>query len=106
MRAKRQTELDGAGYCLAVHHGQGARQCQIYGAGLCVWLGTKGSAGAAEDFAFGSELGVGFKANDDFVAANKQRGVEGRCGGGSGCGGGAHGVQNPCGRRVCQSVAC
>ena len=43
------------------------------GAGLGVGLGAKGGAGAAENFALRGELGVGFKADDDFVALDQFR---------------------------------
>ncbi len=94
VRAHGQTQADGAGHGLTVHHGQGAGQGQVHRAGLGVGLGTESGGRAAEDLGLGGELGVRLEADHDFVALHQQ-------------GGGwlAH-VQNPAGVLVCQSVAC
>ena len=76
VRAQGQAQLDGAFDRLFVHHRQRAGQGQADGAGLGVGLGAKGGAGAAEDFAGRGQLGVGFKADDDFVTVD-QRGSHG-----------------------------
>jgi hypothetical protein len=66
-----QTEFDGAFHRADVHHGQRAGQGHVHRAGLCVGFGTKRHRGAAENFAFGRELGVCFEADDDFVALDE-----------------------------------
>ena len=66
-----QAELNRAFDGGLIHHRQGAGQGQIGGAGLGIGLGAKSGAGAAEDFALRGELGVGFKADDDFVALDQ-----------------------------------
>ncbi len=71
MRVDGQTEFDGAFDGTDVHHGQGAGQGHVHRAGLRVGFGTEGRGGAAEDFALGGELGVCFKADDDFVALDE-----------------------------------
>jgi hypothetical protein len=96
--AEGQSQFDSALDSLAVHHRQRARQRQVHGAGLGVGLGTKGGGRAAEDLALRGQLGVGFKADDDFIAAHKQ-GFQG-----GGCRR-AH-AQTPSGLREWKSVAC
>ena len=76
VRAHCQTELDGALHRPSVHDGQRAGQCQVHSAGLGVGLGAERGRGAAENLGFCCQLGVGFKADDDFVALD-QKGVGG-----------------------------
>jgi len=70
-RAQRQAELDGPFDGTPVHHRQGARQCQVDGAGLGVGLGAEGGRGPAENLRGGGELGVCLEADDDFVALDQ-----------------------------------
>ena len=69
--AEGQSQFDSASNSLSVHHGQRAGQRQVYGAGLRVGFGAEGRGGAAEDLALRGKLGVGFEADDNFVAVDQ-----------------------------------
>ena len=95
MRTQRQPQFDGAGHRFAVHDRQRAGQGHVHHAGLRVGRGAKSRGCAAEYLAFGLQLGVRFKADDDFVALDELGGLRHF----------GHSPQNPPGRCVCQSVA-
>ncbi len=74
MGTNGQAELDGAFDRALVHHRQCAGQRQVHRAGLRVRLGTEGGGGTAENLALGGELGMGFKADDDFITRHQRAG--------------------------------
>ena len=73
VRTHRQTQFNGAFHSTFVHHRQCAWQSQIHRTRLRVGLGTKRCGCTAENFALRRKLGVGFKANDHFVALDQKR---------------------------------
>ena len=78
MRIDGQPKFDGTLHSAHVHDGQRAGQRQIDGAGLRVGFGAKCGGSAAENLALRGELGVGFKADDDFVALDEFGGIHGQ----------------------------